>query len=497
MFAVSPSLSPLDLVVIAIYLGGIIALGVRLGRGQKTTRDYFLGGRDLPWWGVALSIVATETSALTFIGVPAMLFAEGGNLGFIQIVFGYVIGRLVLAAVMVPYYFKNEIYSPFALIGNAFGYDAHKTAAGLFLIAGTLAAGVRVFVTCIPLQLMLGWDVTSAIFLFVGLSLVYTAIGGLKAVVWTDAVQFVLFVVGGLFALFYIPTLIDGGWMAAIDTAREGGKLAWLNTEFALGGSFNIWMGIFGATIFVLFTHGIDQLVAQRVLACRSIADGRKALIFSAVTILPMMLLFLFVGVMLWSLYQHTPMAIEIPENAFGKKQTDYAFPIFMLTEAPVGVKGLLLVGVFAAAMSSVSSALSALASVSVMDLGFGKSAKDDDAKLKLSRKATILWGIVLVAVAYASREAESVMNTAFALAGLTSGGLLGGVLLVLVLNKSDGRPIIIGMLTSLAAMLAIKYGLKEGIHWPWYTVIGCGITLMSAMLAKVVMGETSSTSAD
>ena len=156
-----------------------------------------------------------------------------------------------------------------------------------------------------------------------------------------------------------------------------------------------------------------------------------------------MMLLFLFVGVMLWSLYQHTPMAIEIPENVFGKKQTDYAFPIFMLTEAPVA-KGLMLVGIFAAAMSSVSSALSALASVSVMDLGFGKSAKDDDSKLKLSRKATIFWGIVLVAVAYASREVESVMNTAFALAGLTSGGLLGGVLLVLVLNKSNGRPIII-----------------------------------------------------
>ena len=495
MFAVSPSLSPLDLVVIAIYFGGIIALGVRLGRGQKTTRDYFLGGRDLPWWGVALSIVATETSALTFIGVPAMLFAEGGNLGFIQIVFGYVIGRLVLAVVVVPYYFKNEIYSPFALIGNAFGPGAHKTAAGLFLIAGTLAAGVRVFVTCIPLQLMLGWDLTSAILLFVGLSLVYTAIGGLKAVVWTDAVQFVLFVFGGLFAFFYIPTLIDGDWMEAIDTAREGGKLAWLNTEFALGGSFNIWMGIFGATIFVLFTHGIDQLVAQRVLACRSIADGRKALIFSAVTILPMMLLFLYVGVMLWSLYQHTPMSIEIPENAFGKKQTDYAFPIFMLTEAPVGVKGLLLVGIFSAAMSSVSSALSALSSVSVMDLGLGVAAKDDAAKLKLSRGTTILWGIMLVIVAYASREVESVMNTAFALAGLTSGGLLGGVLLALVLRQSDGRPIIIGMAASLVVMVAIKYVLKEAIHWPWYTAIGCGITLMTTMLAKVALAEPRSSS--
>ena len=495
MFAAAHALAPLDWAVIAGYLAGIIALGVWLGRGQKSTRDYFLGGRDLPWWGVALSIVATETSALTFIGVPAMLFAEGGNLGFIQIVFGYAIGRLILAVVMVPYYFKNEIYSPFALIGNAFGQGAHKTAAGLFLIAGTLAAGVRVFVTCIPLQLMLGWDVTSAILLFVGLSLVYTAIGGLKAVVWTDAVQFGLFVVGGLFALFYIPTLIDGGWGKAMDTAREGGKLVWLNTDFSLRAPFNIWMGIFGATIFVLFTHGIDQLVAQRVLACRSIVDGRKALVFSAVTILPMMLLFLFVGVLLWAHYQHTPMAIEIPENVFGKKQTDYAFPIFMLTEAPVGVKGLLLVGIFAAAMSSVSSALSALASVSVMDLGLGKSAQDDNAKLKLSRKATIFWGIALVGVAYASREVDSVMNTAFALAGLTSGGLLGGVLLALTWKQTDGRPIIIGMASSLAAMLAIKYGLKEAIHWPWYTAIGCGITLLTAMLAKVALAEPRSSS--
>ena len=495
MFAADHALAPLDWAVIAGYLAGIIALGVWLGRGQKSTRDYFLGGRDLPWWGVALSIVATETSALTFIGVPAMLFAQGGNLGFIQIVFGYAIGRLVLAVVMVPYYFKNEIYSPFALIGNAFGSGAHKTAAGFFLIAGTLAAGVRVFVTCIPLQLMLGWDVTSAILLFVGLSLVYTSIGGLKAVVWTDAVQFGLFVVGGLFALFYIPTLIDGGWGTAMNTAREGGKLAWLNTDFSLGAPFNIWMGIFGATIFVLFTHGIDQLVAQRVLACRSIADGRKALIFSAATILPMMLLFLFVGVLLWAHYQHTPMAIEIPENVFGKKQTDYAFPIFMLTEAPVGVKGLLLVGIFAAAMSSVSSALSALSSVSVMDLGLGAAAKDDAAKLKLSRGTTIYWGIMLVIVAYASREVESVMNTAFALAGLTSGGLLGGVLLALVLRQSDGRTIIIGMAASLAAMVAIKYGLKEAIYWPWYTAIGCGITLMTTMLAKVALAEPRSSS--
>ena len=479
----SASVSPVDWAVIVVYLVGIIGLGLWLGRGQKTTRDYFLGGRDLPWWGVALSIVATETSALTFIGVPAM--AYGGNLMFIQIVIGYVIGRIALAVVMVPIYFKKEIYSPYALIGNAFGPGALKTAAIFFLIAGTLAAGVRVYVTCIPLQLMLDWPVLPSILLFVGLSLVYTYFGGLKAVVWTDAVQFFLFLAGGLFALFYIPTLIEGGWGTAMQTAREAGKLEWLNTDFTLGAPFNIWMGVLGAAVFVLFTHGIDQLVAQRVLACRSIADGRKALVFCAAVILPMMLLFLMVGVLLWAHYQQTPIPIDIPENSFGKKQTDYVFPIFMLAEAPVGVKGLLLVGIFAAAMSSVSSALSALSSVTVMDLGMAKKEASDEEKLKTGRRWTLFWGVVLVGVAFASREVKSVMDAAFSLVGLASGGLLGGVLLALTLKQGRGIPVMIGMSVSLLSMIGIKYGLQEAIHWPWYTAIGCGITLLVTMLAN------------
>ncbi len=487
MLAAAPPISLIDWAVIIVYLIGIIALGVWLGRGQKTTRDYFLGGRELPWWAVAFSIVATETSALTFIGVPAM--AYGGNLMFIQIVIGYVIGRIVLAVVMVPLYFKKEIYSPYALIGNAFGGGAHKTAAVMFLIVGTLAAGVRVFVTCIPLQLMLDWPVLPAILLFVALSLVYTYVGGLKAVVWTDAAQFILFVAGGLFALFYIPTLIDGGWSGAMETARAEGKLEWLNTQFTLAAPYNLWMGILGAGVFVLFTHGVDQLVAQRVLACRSIADGRKALVFCAAVILPMMLLFLMVGVLLWVLYQQTPIPIDIPENSFGKKQTDFVFPIFMLTQAPVGVKGLLLVGIFAAAMSSVSSALSALSSVTVMDLGLAKKEASDSHKLKLSRWTTLFWGAMLIVVAFASREVESVMNAAFSLVGLASGGLLGGVLLALTIKKGRGVPIILGMAVSLIAMLGIKYGLKDAIHWPWYTMIGCGITLVVTMLANAFYG--------
>ncbi|MDD9865314.1 MAG: hypothetical protein OXS32_03095, partial [Verrucomicrobiales bacterium] len=250
----SPGLGGGDWLVIVFYLAAVIGLGVWLGRGQRNTRDYFLGGRDLPWWGVALSILATETSALTFIGVPAMAYA--GNLGFMQIVLGYAVGRVILAVVMVPYYFRNEIYSPYALLGRAFGASAQKLGAVFFLVAGTLGAGVRVFVTCIPLQLMLGWSVTEAIFLFVGLSLVYTWFGGIKAVVWTDALQFVLLLAGGLFALFYLPTLIDGGWTGALGQAEEAGKLPWLNFDFTLAAPYNFWMGVIGAVVFVLFTHG-------------------------------------------------------------------------------------------------------------------------------------------------------------------------------------------------------------------------------------------------
>ena len=476
--ASSPTLSAGDWGVILLYLVGVIGLGLWLGRGQRNTRDYFLGGRDLPWWGVALSILATETSALTFIGVPAM--AYGGNLGFMQIVLGYALGRVLLAAVVVPYYFKNEIYSPYALLGQAFGAWAQKAGAVFFLIAGTLAAGVRVFVTCIPLQLMLDWPVLPAILLFVGLSLIYTWAGGIRAVVWTDTVQFFLLVAGGLFALFYLPTLIDGGWPAALGQAREAGKLEWLNFDFALAKPFNFWMGMIGAVVFVLYTHGIDQLVAQRVLACRNVADGRKALLFCAVGIVPMMLLFLMAGVLLWVHYQQTPIPIEIPENAMGNKQTDYVFPIFMLAEAPAGVKGLLFVGIFAAAMSSVSSALSALASVSTMDLGLGGREKTDAAKLKWSRGATLFWGGMLVVVAFLSREVESVMNAAFSLVGLTSGALLAGVAMSLVLKRGSAWPIMTGLLVSLGGMIWVHS--TEAVHWPWYTLIGCMMMLAVAV---------------
>src|SRR6059058_559992 len=220
----NPYFSPGDWVIILIYLFGIIGLGLWFGKDQSNVRDYFLGSKSVPWWGIGLSIVAAETSALTIIGVPAM--AYGGDMAFLQMIIGYVIARIILAIVMVPHYFKGEIYSPYQLLENSFGVGARRTASFFFLIMETLAAGVRVYVACIPVQLMLGIGVLPSIVLFVALSLIYTYIGGVKAVIWTDAVQFVLFLAGGLFAIFYIPTLIDGGFASVVSEARAGGKLA-------------------------------------------------------------------------------------------------------------------------------------------------------------------------------------------------------------------------------------------------------------------------------
>jgi SSS family transporter len=492
-----------DWVVIVLYLVGMVGLGVWFGKDQKNTRDYFLGSKNIPWWGVGFSIVATETSALTIISVPAM--AYGGNISFIQIIIGYVIARILLAIVMVPHYFKGEIYSPYQLLEGAFGQSARKLAGALFLVSETLGAGVRVYVASIPLNLMLGEKLLSfgtgepilgAIFIFVIVSLVYTYVGGVKAVIWTDAAQFFLFLGGGLFTLFYIPTLIEGGFGAAIETARTGWKLEWFNGEFSLAMPFNIWMGIIGATFVVLSSHGAEQLIVQRVLSCGTVKDGRKALILSAVVIFPMFLMFLMVGAFLWVYYQtHARPMPEITAN-------DYIYPIFMMTAVPHVVKGFLIVAILAAAMSSVSSTLNALASVSTMDFvkAITKGAKSEEFYLRFSKWSTVFWAGALIVVAFLSRHVEYVLNAAFALRGLTSGALLGALFLVLFWKQGKAVPVIVGMVGSFIAMIfisRIEWVVSQApmletakIAWPWYTMIGTIICVTLAWMTRAVWRE-------
>lgn len=345
------------------------------------------------------------------------------------------------------------------------------------------------------------------------LSLLYTCVGGVKAVIWTDAVQFGLFLLGGIFALCYIPTLVDGGVSAVFSQAAAAGKLHWLNvtpppgvslTKFLLGAPFNIWMGVIGGTVLVLSSHGAEQLIVQRVLTCKTIADGRKALALSAVVIFPLFLIFLLVGAMLWVFYQGHPFQIPLPETRPGSGITanDFIFPIFMMTEVPHLLKGFLIVAILSAAMSSVSSALTSLASVSTMD--FVKHllpGRSETFFLRFSKFSTVFWAAALIFTAYLSRQVAFVLNAAFALRGLTSGALVGGLALAIFWKKGRSIPVITGMVVSLATMTAIQLLPKldctkdlwmkvvgTEIFWPWYTLIGAGITLLIAALVRTLL---------
>ncbi len=506
-----------DWTVIVVYLLVVVGLGLWFGKDQRTTRDYFLGSRNVPWWGISLSIVAAETSALTIIGVPAM--AYGTDLAFVQMVVGYVVARVIIAIFLVPHYFRGEIYSPYQLFTDRFGRSAGQTAAGLFLVSETLAAGVRVYVASIPVKLMLGDKllglgtgdpILGAIVVFVGLSLLYTYVGGVKAVIWTDVLQFGLFLVGGAYALVYIPSLIDGGLSQVLSQAAAGAKLHWLNItpaphtstlSFILGAPFNVWMGLLGGTVLGLSTHGAEQLIVQRVLACKSVADGRKAILLSATLILPLFLIFLLVGTMLWVFYQHHPFRIPLPEPKPGSgiKANDFIFPIFMITEVPHVLKGFLIVAILSAAMSSVSSALTSLASVSTMDFVKPWSPqKDENSLLRFSKISTVFWAALLTTTAYLSRQVSFVLNAAFSLRGLTSGALVGGLILTLAWRKGRAVPVVTAMLVALAVMVGIEtfpnlpltkvFWMKHvgtEIFWPWYTLIGAVVTIVAAMVVQ------------
>lgn len=494
-----------DWLVIGLYLGGIILLGIWFGKDQKNTRDYFLGSKNIPWWGIGLSIVAAETSALTIIGVPATAF--GTDMTFLQMIIGYVIARIILAVIMVPHYFKGEIYSPYQLFSNAFGPSVRQMAGGFFLLSETLAAGVRVYVACIPIKLMLGDKVLGfltndpilgAILLFVLLSLLYTYIGGVKAVIWTDAVQFGLFLAGGLFTLFYIPHFFQGGAGEVFRTAASEGKLHWFNGAFTLGAPFNIWMGVIGGTVMVMSSHGAEQLIVQRVLACKNVRDGRKALALSAVIIFPLFLIFLLCGAMLFVFYKAHEFQIKLPESSPGMPANDFVFPIFMMTEVPHVLKGFLIVAILSAAMSSVSSALTSLASVSTMDFvkALSRKARSEGYYLTFSKVSTIAWAAALIFVAYLSRQVDFVLNAAFSLRGLTSGALLGGLLLAIFWKRGRATPVLAGMLASLLVMTAIQVLPKfpalhvPEIFWPWYTLIGTTVMIGVSFGVRALLPE-------
>lgn len=471
-----------DLAVIIAYLIGITWFGARFRKDQQTLRDYFLGGRKTPWWAIGFSIVSAETSTLTVIGTPALAF--GGNLGFLQVVLGYLAGRIVISVLFLPHYFRGEMYTAYELMRNRFGERIRRLTAGLFLVLRALAEGVRVFAMSIVVSIVLGTGEIPSILLIVALTLFYTFEGGMTAVIWTDVIQMILYVGGALLSFAVILSHIDGGWNEVLRVAASTGKLQVFDFSLGPPGEFfqrtyTFWAGLIGGCFLATASHGTEQLMVQRLLAARSERESRLALLGSWGVIGFQFTLFLMIGVMLYVYHRQTGLPSPNP--------LDRLYPQFVWNHLPTGVAGLVTAAILAAAMSNLSAALNSLASTTIIDFyrPFDRAGvrQDDRALLRLGRAATVLWGLVLVGIGLLARRWGSVLEAGLSVASVLYGSLLGVFLLGVLAPRVGERSAIVAMLAGFAVMIYVKFGTDIG--WTWYVVIGSAATFSVGLLAE------------
>lgn len=459
----------LDIAVVALYMGGVVAWGAWLGRGSRGGSDYFLGSRNLPWWAVMFSVVATETSTLTFLSVPGIAYL--GTLAFLQLSLGYLAGRVVVAQILLPAYCRGRLSTAYELLGQRFGDGARRCASGVFMAARLLADSVRLFVTAVPLALIAGWPYWLSI-LAIGLAtLVYTYFGGIRAVVWVDALQMTLYAVGGLAALWVLHGAVAGGWPAILSSAQAAGKLQALDFTASWSAPYTFWAGLVGGGFLSMASHGTDQLIVQRLLACRDMRQSRRALVGSGLVVAAQFALFLLVGVGLWAFYEG---------RAFDR--ADEIFAGFIVQELPAGIRGLLVAGVFAAAMSSLSSSINALASASTYDFWAPLTGRRDErSALAAGRAFTLVWAGVLIlgAVAFVRlSEGNTAVEVALAAASMVYGGLLGVFALGVLAPRVGQSMAIAGLVSGVSVVAAVWLWGREAVAWPWFTPLGLATAL-------------------
>jgi SSS family transporter len=445
-------------------------------RKQQDARDYFLGGRTAPSWALAFSIVATETSTLTIIGTPAISYA--GNLTFLQLVFGYLLGRVLIVLLLLPGYFRGEFFTAYALIEKRFGEKMRAVAASTFLITRALAEGVRVSAIALVISVVLGTSEKLAVVLVIALTILYTLEGGMKAVIWTDVAQLLLYLTGSAVTLFVLLHRIPGGWNEVAQVAAASGhKLQVLDFSFAWSTKYTFWSGLIGGAFLTMASHGTDQTIVQRLLAARSERDSRRALLTSGVIVLIQFTVFLLIGVLLFVFAQHVPL-LGPGERA------DRILPLFLVREMPPGLAGLLLASIIAVAMSNASGSLNSLAASSVLDFSRlrGRSA-DSAGFLKLSRRMTLAWGLVLMA--FGLKKWGPLLEAGLTIASLPFGSLLGLFLLGTLDRGATARGALIGMFAGLAAVLCISR--FTSVAFTWFVMIGAIITFVVGSLASVV----------
>jgi len=456
------TIDPLDIWILTFFLGGTVLYGIWSGRYSKTTRAYFLAERNLPWYAVMFSLVATETSVLTFISVPGLAYR--GNWFFLQLAFGYIIGRVAVSLLLLPLYYAKGITSIYQYIGQRFGVQVQKVTSAVFLFTRILADGVRFFATALLVQTLLPLSIPQAVLLMGGVTLVYTLAGGIRSVVWMDTVQFILYLGCGLLSLWFIHDIIAGGLGAGLSQLAEAGKLGVANLTlegiFSDKTPYTFIAAVLGGAFLSFASHGTDYMMVQRILSTRSIKSARMALVGSGVFVAFQFALFMLVGGLLWVVFKGEAIGV------------DQEYPRFIATYLPTGLKGVLLAGVLAAAMSTLSSSINSLASSTVNDW----LKRTDD--IRLSRLVSLGWGVVLMGTAMVimllPRE-NAVVVLGLQIASYTYGGLLGLFLLGRTGTRFRPAALITGLLGAAGAVLVLK---GFDIAWTWYIVVATAVNV-------------------
>jgi solute:Na+ symporter, SSS family len=497
----------LDLIIIFGYLIGITLFGIFYSGKQETTNDYFVGDRNVPWWAIAASIVATETSTITFISVPGIAFAKNGNFEFLQLVFGYMLGRVVISLLFIPMYFKGELFTVYQLLGDRFGEKVKMLASGLFVIMRNIADGIRLLLTAIVLAAVYVAFVPDAdqntivilsIILLGVVMIIFTFFGGMEAVIWVEVVQLGIYIGGAIAAAVVILNQVDGGISKVLELGSQFNKFQFLDFSLNFTKTYTFWGGLIGGCFLTMSTHGTDQYLVQRYLCTDKPASASFALLSSGAVVLGQFIGFLFIGVLLFAYYQ----PFNLPEYAqigtegsklaatFPFAGGDKVFPDFITKHMPSGLSGLVVAAIFAAALSS---SLNSIAATAINDL-YKPFAKDKSDKhlLKMASILTVIVGFVQIGVAIAIKDAAaSALSQALAVASLINGPVLGVFLVGTFIKKANQTCALIAMLSSILLMLYIYFGTK--IAFPWYAIIGSLTTLVVATLASFVFGDKES----
>jgi len=506
-----------DLALIAVYLVGITLFGLRFRKKQSSLRAYFLADRNIPWWAIALSIVAAETSTLTIIGVPGLAYDT--NFTFLQLVMGYLVGRVIISYLLLPHYFRGDLFTAYQLIERRFGGRLRSLTAGLFLLTRAAAEGVRIFAVALVVGIALGpllgniselqRDVIS-IGIVTLLTLLYTFEGGMAAVIWTDVVQLGIYLAGTLVGLFTILHLVPGGWATIHAQAASAGKFRVFDFTPDFYRTYTFWSGVIGGAFLTTASHGTDQLIVQRLLAARSEAQSKLALLSSGIAVFFQFSLFLLIGAMLWVFYRLSP-----PAAPFDKP--DRIFPTFIVTYIPHGISGVLVAAILAAAMSNLSAALNSLSSTTMVDFYLRqRPATPERRRVLLSRLATIAWGLALFGLAILSRRSGKVVELGLSIASVAYGALMGVFLLGVLTRRANERGSMIGMAIGFCANVYIWQGagilhwlqqltgapfatlaLSRPIPFPWYVLIGSVITFAVGYSSSLLLPRRSQAEGD